>query len=666
MASDDITALPPVDRQLSHTTTLQDPADMPYQKIPDIKKWHTRATSLDTDVMVICPAHPEFMVTGTYNLVRNHEQHLYPGQFRHGSIFVLPVDPFWQPEFPGNKPPVLAKKKLPAAILDIHFHPADATLLAVAVSDMNIHFFRFAKRGDILSRRVITELIPLGFIKVAERIDGILVFPTQFRWLDVLTQVGNPDRYTNYLIVHLAATLSAGEVIIVKAKLSGIKSTFDPRLSRLPETIPLSRETVHYHDLEAWTVMAVPIDTTQDRQKLLLLSGADDSKLKTSIIEINTSHQIDEHTLSPPASLWTDSKSHSAGVTAILPLPSILPVATAPQPIPLLTGSYDEHLRLFTLSPHTHRRAPLAALTELHLHGGVWRIKLMDHYIVPLRRVTPPHPNTPPTDPRQLPAAPPLPAHETHYVLIVASMHNGPQIVRVTHVPSPLKPEGTWTLEVAARLQFEAHKSLVYDVEARKEWLGLPVIPYPDSSNREFEFPGKTTKDVFCKEWMVYLEEVMAKRKMMPLEVKTDVKWKDALLGEIAEPEESEDVEQPVQHVEEAQGTKSQRKKNKKAKGNNKKGKDRFKARRPEKPESEDTGEDEETDEQPEEDVKEVEKAMEDLSTMTAYEKEQYELGVGKYTCLSVGFYDFKLNTWEWTDTKRREGVGMLEFLEEA
>lgn len=54
-------------------------------------------------------------------------------------------------------------------------------------------------------------------------------------------------------------------------------------------------------------------------------------------------------------------KFHNAGVTAILPL----------QPGLILTGSYDDHIRLIRIQPRP------SILTEFNLGGGVWRLKLL-------------------------------------------------------------------------------------------------------------------------------------------------------------------------------------------------------------------------------------------------------------------------------------------------
>lgn len=64
-----------------------------------------------------------------------------------------------------------------------------------------------------------------------------------------------------------------------------------------------------------------------------------------------------------------DTKTHMAGVTAILPLQ---PVFHGEQV--LLTGSYDEYVRL--LLPVEGGKRP-KLLAEKRLGGGVWRLKIL-------------------------------------------------------------------------------------------------------------------------------------------------------------------------------------------------------------------------------------------------------------------------------------------------
>jgi diphthine methyl ester acylhydrolase len=86
----------------------------------------------------------------------------------------------------------------------------------------------------------------------------------------------------------------------------------------------------------------------------VLYTGADDGYLVASDWEDGLT-------------LWMDTKSHSAGVTAILPLEESIDGLEAR----LITGSYDERIRLITVKPR--RRL----ISDELLGGGVWRLQLL-------------------------------------------------------------------------------------------------------------------------------------------------------------------------------------------------------------------------------------------------------------------------------------------------
>lgn len=107
---------------------------------------------------------------------------------------------------------------------------------------------------------------------------------------------------------------------------------------------------VSKHELEPWT-LAFTADTNG------VLSGGDDALLQRA-------DMTNEPLIFSATTVWQDRKTHQAGVTAILPLADDL----------IVTGSYDDHIRL-SFAPTSGRRK---TLTELHLGGGVWRLKLLD------------------------------------------------------------------------------------------------------------------------------------------------------------------------------------------------------------------------------------------------------------------------------------------------
>ena len=129
------------------------------------------------------------------------------------------------------------------------------------------------------------------------------------------------------------------------------------------------------HSLEAWTLAW----TTKGEDDLRpeLYSGGDDSALCRHQLSVRpTSESVNDSNLpfdneyEFQASLH-DTKSHMAGVTAILPLE---PIYRGEQL--LLTGSYDEYIRL--LLPINGSPRP-KLMAEQRLNGGVWRLSILAH-----------------------------------------------------------------------------------------------------------------------------------------------------------------------------------------------------------------------------------------------------------------------------------------------
>ena len=444
----------------------------------EITDFTPRTASADLDCLTICPAYPDFLIYGTYLIVKRTEDQEYSAQVRTGSIQTLPVSAVFEPAYAGMLPPKLAQHKFPAAVLDIRFHPSDGNLMGVALSNGALHFFRFIKRADVLGRCVITELFPLGHVAVssADQTTGIVPLVTQFQWLPLILEVGRRD-VSNSLTVTLTATLSSGEVKMLKTKLPGIKSTHDHRLALPPAPLKAVVEDVHSHSLEAWcaSLIQLPAPLLPSPNSHILLSGGDDSTLLASTFTLNPSSRIDDDLFTDsPAQSWKDSKSHNAGITAILPFPAPDDLGV----IPLLTGSYDEHIRLFTLSPHTSKRT---LQSELSLRGGVWRLQHIDHYQILL-----------PADRPGLTTE--KKRFQQHYTILVSCMHAGAKIVRVTH-----SERAAWDIRVEAEFK-KGHATLVYACDFKREWRG-DVVLSPKSKkilglgvNGEREVKQKTNK----------------------------------------------------------------------------------------------------------------------------------------------------------------------------
>jgi diphthamide biosynthesis protein 7 len=454
---------------------------------------HTSRTLLGPIAAVeISPSYPDYMVVGTYSLLKAGEQGVSVGQVRTGSISVVPVAIGFKPVYPGAVAPFLDEKCLNAAVLDIHFHPSDNTFLGVAMSNANVTFFRLMKHADVLARRLEIRLILLGSVKVAEPNEhGETPLITSFCWLPGSFYTRKAGAY-DYHTVSFAATVSNGDIKIVRAEVAGVGINLDPRVTTAKceiKSVLVESVDVGKHSEEAWTATTTTISSITsspaDVDKLLILSGGDDSALIATSAYLSPILAIDQPSVRQPASsgpylqeqsamlppdmppnppplfrcepfhLWTDRKTHTAGVVAILPLSQSPNSST----IPILTGSYDEHIRLFlleTASPTLKRNLIL----EKNLGGGVWRLKLM-HESFSTNPITPTTPTT----------SPPL---KTQYTaLILAScMHAGVRILRLTRTSpqdssSDLDAQG-WSIDILAKFT-RGHESMNYGSDFRAE-----------------------------------------------------------------------------------------------------------------------------------------------------------------------------------------------------
>jgi hypothetical protein len=174
-------------------------------------------------------------------------------------------------------------------------------------------------------------------------------------------QVTEPSTLVLDLLWHpsradvIAVTLSDGAVSLCQSSVDDKSGSQPWRPSSTVTTTELAT-----HSLEPWTLAFSP-----DAE--LLFSGGDDAvlqALKLRPIDTDTNARSeDDEDATAATLLWTDRKSHEAGVTSILPLANDL----------LITGSYDDRIRLLS-APAVGRRKVLA---ELDLGGGVWRLKML-------------------------------------------------------------------------------------------------------------------------------------------------------------------------------------------------------------------------------------------------------------------------------------------------
>ncbi|KAJ4411349.1 hypothetical protein N0V82_009000 [Gnomoniopsis sp. IMI 355080] len=326
-----------------------------------------------------CPAYPDLFVVGTYNLEKSEESQTAGNQTpeeqeedpqasgttkqpqsRNGSIILFQLRE-------GRVYPIQTISQ-PSAVFDLHFqpYPGKGDVFATVSSTGTISVFKLVvPEGGITSSsseiatRHLDILQPISVLSLPDLDDDVLF--TYFAW--------HPSTAG-----HMAITTASGQVIL--AQLHDDYQGLDVLANPLLE-----------HSLEAWVVAfsppAPPAPTAPPQPSssslepirappITIFSGGDDSALKyTTYDPSSPSSSENPHAPYPPMTL---GGSHTAGVTAILPLP--LPSSSSHI---VLTGSYDDTLRVFAIAPlHTTFGAKQARLlAECNLGGGVWRLGVL-------------------------------------------------------------------------------------------------------------------------------------------------------------------------------------------------------------------------------------------------------------------------------------------------
>ncbi|KAJ0160520.1 Diphthine methyltransferase [Colletotrichum tanaceti] len=340
-----------------------------------------------------CLSHPKYFVVGTYDLVKDEEPPhgsedatssiANKPQNRNGSLIVYQLE--------NGVVHHVQTVPHPSAILDLHFCPLPSwrDIMAVVSSTGTLSIFQLNPGVDESS-----PLKHLATSRIRDVPEGVLFLSGVWDTSDAPS---------------IAITTSAGEVRVAK-------------LDESWRIIDDDSDAVIRHSLEAWTAAFSPAE-----DPFVIYSGGDDSALRyascTRRSENGSKAILGVKTLYPPLNIT----GHGAGVTAILPVPVKLVDGSRL----LVTGSYDDTIRLFSVQPphDTYGLRKFKSLGEKILEGGIWRLKLVEHREKDGR---------------------------CRLRVLASCMHAG---ARVVELEGSLDSEG-WNISVLAR--FEEHQSMNY------------------------------------------------------------------------------------------------------------------------------------------------------------------------------------------------------------
>ncbi|KAF3059103.1 Diphthine methyltransferase [Trichoderma lentiforme] len=365
-----------------------------------------------------CPAHPEYLVVGTYNLQKddtepapaqegdeNDDTAAPKPQSRNGSLIVLKVD--------GDDVSIVQTVMQPSALLDLRFYqdvPEYQNILAVVSSTGTLAMFKFDPLRDASA--------PLQHLATSrcEDLDDDVLF-LQCSWHPIARKV-------------IGVTTSTGLA----------------RLLLLDDEwkIAKSADVDIQNSLEAWCIAFSPTSALSHatNQPISVYCGGDDSMLRYTTCHWQEEGDQDDpsSTLDTPFGSITVKGQHDAGVTAILPLS----LSTQDQGRIIVTGSYDDHLRVFAIHDlhHSYGLKRVQLLADANLGGGVWRLKLVD-----IRTA----------------------GSSTRIRILASCMYAGARLVEIV---ADANGQG-WACEVLAR--FEEHKSMNYASD---------IVPSPAEGGR--------------------------------------------------------------------------------------------------------------------------------------------------------------------------------------
>ncbi|KAK2808910.1 hypothetical protein FQN49_008666 [Arthroderma sp. PD_2] len=346
-----------------------------------------------------CPTAPDFLVIGTYLLTvdKSDADAASPPSSRSGSLQLFRLNP------QSYHLSQLQRLQLPHAIFDLQFALHDPSLFAIALSAGEVLFYRIDISPEGPAAGVSIHFLNTLTVREDDTKLGLFL-----AWVPPQSLGGDDG---NFPTVGFAISFSDGQVSVFQ------KDKSSPTIQQ--ET--MNETCLAGMPIEVWYLA---FHKRGDGQ-LALFSGDDFNQVRG----FTFNNDPDFHVEYPP--LNDRGKNHDGGVTAILPL------CNEDGGSIILTGSYDQHVRVYQFG--THRKV----LASMDLGGGVWRLKAIkvDGKAMEL-----------PSQGREGRVV-------RSYVILASCMHGGARIIRVTSSKDP--NIGTvWDIKIVA--QFTEHDSMNY------------------------------------------------------------------------------------------------------------------------------------------------------------------------------------------------------------
>ncbi|KAG6006116.1 hypothetical protein E4U54_000228 [Claviceps lovelessii] len=317
----------------------------------------TAHTTLDLppSCMQFCPTDSKFFVVGTYNLEKNNASAsahtaltavedvpqkdncaIGVPQSRNGSLLLFLID--------GGGLKLVQTELQPSALLDLRFHSNYAgsqSILAVVSSTGSLSIYSLEPHRSPALRQLATS-------RCGDLGEEVLFL--QCSWHPFVNNT-------------IAVTTSTG-----LARLLHLDANW---------TIDGWTDLDIQNSLEAWSINLSGSNTNDDndnKRYTTVYCGGDDSILRYT--SCSWPKDTNEQEVDIPYSPVSIKGQHDAGVTAILPLSH----RTTDGGRIVLTGSYDDHLRVFSIHDlhESYGAKKVRQLCDINLGGGVWRLNLID------------------------------------------------------------------------------------------------------------------------------------------------------------------------------------------------------------------------------------------------------------------------------------------------